>query len=148
LDTSAILGAWIRRFPRDVVPTFWVKFEALIDDGVVVCSSEVLDELERQSDEPLAWLKERKHMIRELTPEVIQAATVLVNEHPILKAGSTKNQADPFVVALAQVEDLVVISDEQPDAKAKQIKIPNLCEKIGLEHVDLFGFARRERWTF
>ena len=48
IDTSAILDAWVRGFPPDVVPGFWVRFEELIDNGQLIATEEVLYELEKK----------------------------------------------------------------------------------------------------
>ena len=48
IDTSAILDAWIRGFPPDVVPGFWERFEELIDIGQLIATEEVLYELKKK----------------------------------------------------------------------------------------------------
>ena len=150
LDTSAILGMFRRRFPPDVVPSFWPKLDGLVREGVGVCIDEVHAELRAQAgDEPETWLAARPGMIRALTPEILRAARGLINAFPVTKPGSTaRNHADPFVVALAQVEGLAVVSDEQSDPSSRLIKIPDLCAKIGVVHHSVFDLARVEGWRF
>lgn len=149
LDTSAILGMFLRRFPPDVVPSFWSKFDAIVGAGEAVCIDEVHNELKAQADTAEKWVAARPHMVRRMTPAIFTAATTLIQKHPIVKATSTKkNHADPFVIALAQVEGLVVVSDEQSDPNSKLIKIPDLCKKLDVPHRGVFDLARDYGWKF
>lgn len=47
--------------------------------------------------------------------------------------------ADAEVIALAKVENRVVVTQEEfhPNPKPKNIKIPNICEDLGVECVKL-----------
>jgi hypothetical protein len=60
IDTSAILDAWRRRYPPDVFPAVWERFDEAIDAGDLGASEEVLLEIEKRDDEVHAWAKARK----------------------------------------------------------------------------------------
>ena len=60
IDTSAILDAWRRRYPPDVFPAVWVRFDEAIDAGDLGGSEEVLLEIEKRDDEVHEWAKARK----------------------------------------------------------------------------------------
>lgn len=150
LDTSAIIGMFRRRFPPDVVPGFWPRFEKLVASGAAVCIDEVHFELKTQGgDEAEKFVAARPQMVRPTTLEILSAVGVLVNAYPIVKPSSTtKNHADAFVVALAQLEGMAVVSDEQSEPKSKLIKLPDLCAKLGIPHLSVFDLARDQGWKF
>ena len=50
IDTSAILDAWRRRYPPDVFPAVWVRFDEAIDAADLGASEEVLLEVEKTFD--------------------------------------------------------------------------------------------------
>ena len=149
LATSAILGMFLRRFPPDVVPSFWTKFDALVGAGGAVCIDQVHAELKKQSDEPEKWVSARQHMVRGMTaPIFARTQTILRAHYPAAHVNAKMSQADPFVVALAVEEQLIVVSDEQSAPTSKVPKIPDLCQRLGVQHRDVFGLARDQGWKF
>ncbi len=149
LDTSAILGMFLRRFPPDVVPSFWTKFDALVAGGGAVCIDLVHGELKVQSDDPERWVAARPQMIRPMSPAVFSRTQAILHAHyPVSHVNSKMSQVDPFVVALAVEERLIVVSDEHSDPKTKVPKIPDLCQRLGVPHRDVFGIARDQGWKF
>lgn len=147
-DTSAIIGAWRRRMPPDVFPSFWVKLDALIQHGDLACNEEVRREIRRKDDEIKAWLDARDHCVHETTAEIWAAAQEITRVFPMLaKAGTTKSEGDPFVIAFARVHGLTVITDEGIGT-GNVVKIPNVCNALQIKWVDLYGLARAEGWRF
>ena len=51
VDTSALIGAWIRHYPPDVFPAVWEQIADGISNGKLRVVSEVYREIEQQSDE-------------------------------------------------------------------------------------------------
>ena len=46
IDTSALLEAYVRRYPPDIVPRLWdEKLDELIEDGTLVAAYDVLEDL-------------------------------------------------------------------------------------------------------
>jgi hypothetical protein len=63
----------------------------------------------------------------------MEVFTEIVNDHPdFMKINSTKSGADPFVVALAEVKDLTVVTYETMAKQNAAPKIPNVCVARGL----------------
>jgi hypothetical protein len=61
---------------------------------------------------------------------------------------STRNRADPFVIALAQVAHATVVTEELPSQKASKVSIPDVCRALEVPCTDVYGFVRAEGWTF
>ena len=56
-----------RRQPLDVFPSLWVKIGELMDDGTIISSQEVYDEIMIGGDDLEKWAKENSVIRLELT---------------------------------------------------------------------------------
>ena len=71
LDTSVFVNSWRRHYPPDAFPTVLERLSGLVSGGGGFASEEVREDLERQDDEVLAWVRERDAMFVS-TDEAIQ----------------------------------------------------------------------------
>lgn len=150
IDTSAIIEGWIRDFPPDVAPHAWMKIEESIDDGVLVASEEVLIELEKKHDKVYEWACKRKHMFIP-TDEKIQEAvrSILRNHKRLIDTRTSRSGADPFVIALALVERLSVVTAENLSSSlGRRPKIPDVCEALGIRWLNMVELFREQAWHF
>ncbi len=63
----------------------------------------------------------------------------------------TKNEADPFVIAHAKADDLIIVTEEKrkgPNCEDKNLSIPNVAEEHGVEVVQFFEYLRHNEWSF
>lgn len=121
----------------------WDKLSELTDAGLIVSPSDVLLELEKQKDDLYEWAKQSPGLFLEPDREVMEVFTEIVNTYPdFMKVNSTKSGADPFVVALAKVKGLVVVTYETAAKKNAAPKIPNVCLDHGLDCVQLVDVLR------
>ena len=58
------------------------------------------------------------------------------------KTGSSSG--DAFLIATAMKYNLIVITEE----KGTQNKIPNICEKYGIQSLNINGLCEKENWSF
>jgi hypothetical protein len=149
VDTSAIIEGWIRDFPPDVAPHAWMQIEESIDDGVLVASEEVLIELEKKHDKVYKWACQRKHMFVPTDEKIQEAAkSILRNHKKLIDARKNRSGADPFVIALAVVKRLTVVTAENPSVNPEKPKIPNVCEALGIRWLNMVELFREEGWHF
>jgi hypothetical protein len=147
-DTSAFLQCWARFYPRDVFPGLWDKLAGMLDRGEIVCPDEVLRELSKQEDELYKWLKEKPAVFLELDERIQDAASAILADHPyIAKEFARRTHADPFVVAVAQVHGLAVVTQEDRGSESKP-RIPYVCDDLSIPCTDVIGFIREAGWTF
>jgi len=107
VDTSSILDAWRRYYPPDIFPALWTNLDQLITSGSLRATDEVRIELERKDDEVLAWTAGRVGFFVELDNRIQRTVTNILSRHPkLLDTRSNRSGADPFVIALAQIENL------------------------------------------
>jgi predicted nucleic acid-binding protein len=149
IDTSALIEAWQVDYPIENFPGFWNRMEELIETGRLVAPDEVLREMTKRSDELHAWLEARKQMFRELIePVQIEAAAVLAKYPRLVGERKFRTSADPFVIALARVEGLRIITDEKPTGSLQRPNIPDVCTDLGMPPCwPIIGLIRAEKWV-
>lgn len=149
IDTSALIAAWQERYPPENFPAFWRRIDDLIETSRLTAPIEVLRETERRSDELHAWLAARKDMFRELDDEIqIEAAKVLAQFPRLVGERRLRTSADPFVIALARVSRLQVVTEEKPTGAAQRPNIPDVCTALGMPScMGLLDLIRAERWV-
>ncbi|NOG74031.1 DUF4411 family protein [Roseicella sp. DB1501] len=148
VDTSALIAAWQERYPIENFPRFWERLDAFIAEGCLVSPDEVLRETGKRSDELHAWLKVRGSMFRELAePIQIEAAQVLARFPRLVGERKLRTSADPFVIALAKVEGLPILTEEKPTGNTNRPNIPDVCSALGVRTMSLLEVIRAERWV-
>src|SRR5439155_8600777 len=61
-------------------------------------------------------------------------------------------EADAYVIALAQGHDGIVVTQETPASEKRNPRrthfIPDVCRDLGIPCINLLGLIRREGWRF
>jgi hypothetical protein len=148
IDTSAILDGRKRYYPKDVFPTVWKRLDYLIMGGRLLATEEVLRELEKQDDDVYSWVKAREsRMVVPIDgPTQVEVSTILKTYPKLVREQRNRNQADPFVIALARVVNGVVVSGEKRRSLINP-KIPDVCHDMGITHMELVDVFRREGFS-
>lgn len=149
IDTSSLIAAWQERYPIENFPPFWDKMDAIIAAGRLISPVEVLNETKKRSDELHTWLKARPAMFRELDDAVqIEAANVLAQFPRLVGERKLRTSADPFVIALARVEHLQLVTDEKPTGNLSRPNIPDVCTALGmLPSIGILELIKSEKWV-
>jgi hypothetical protein len=121
----------------------------LITAGRLTAPVEVLRETGRRSDELHAWLNARKEMFRELEAAIqIEAANVLARFPRLVGERRLRTSADPFVIALARVAQMQIVTEEKPQGTLQRPNIPDVCTALGMRPcMGLLELIRAERWV-
>ena len=151
-DTNSfrVLGNY---YPQQF-PAFWEKFNRAVAIGKIASVKEVYRELGFQVHHIhlLNWVEDQKDIF--LLPNAVEMRFVseifsvshfltLVNQRSLLEGLPC---ADPFIIAKAKFIDGCVVTEEK--WKQNAAKIPNVCDRFGIDYTNLQGFMERERWTF
>jgi hypothetical protein len=149
IDTSAILHAWRRSYPPEVFPALWEKLNELVDRGELLASQEVLFELERKDDDVYRWARERRRMFVPTDEDVQRVVQDILRDYPgLVDPKRERSGADPFVVAVARVKGCTVVTNERPTTSPTRVKIPTVCQALGIRCLDLLQFIREKGWVF
>lgn len=149
LDTSALIGAWQRKYPPEVFPSLWENLDRLGEAGELFVPEEVFDELRRRDDELHEWVSARTaNLVVATSRPVFLAVRSILHDHPKLTmTGTGRGRADPFVIAEAQIRGCPVVTEERGGSQQKP-RIPHVCTVLGVSSIDVLDLIRAEGWTF
>ena len=150
IDTSAILDLWDRWYPPDIFPAVWKRIEDLIGNDKLSAPEDVRIELSKIDDDLFAWAQNRDPMFEQLDVPTQEAVREIISQYPGLAAERKgKQRADVFVIALAQIKGCIVVTGELPDVNpVTPRKMPDVCDALGIESMNITQVFREESWTF
>lgn len=146
IDTSAFSKSWHRHYEPDHFPSLWVEFDKSISSGLFVIPETVYDELLFQKDALSNWIKARKSKLIIPTDGAFLAEVARIsNLYPKLcQHTKDKEVADPYVVALAKIHNLIVVTEEG----GKKFKIPDVCLREAITCQPFATTIRQLGWRF
>lgn len=143
-DTSA----WLDIEPLPRRDAIWSAIRSLTDEGRIVTCAQVVTELR---DDPIYLTR-----IKPIEPALLAGDSNGADPSYLLRVGKitwdfpgmckargSKTLADPYVVALAQMENYTVVADESMRGR-KNRKIPGVCAKLGIRCINLTKFIAAE----
>lgn len=135
--------------PIDVYPSVWNKIGELMDDGTIISSQEVYEEILVGDDYLSTWAKQRQKYFLP-TDEKIQIVVrdILSRYRGLVEGGKKRNNADPFVIAVAQLNKCTVVSEEAKSNNSDSPKIADVCEYLGITCINFVTFSREMKITF
>lgn len=147
------LSTLYRNYYRGRFPSLWAKFDVIVDDGRLLSTREVLNEINDSSLETLRdWAKAHGEIFATPTAEegtfVAQIFAVKhfqqnIEQKKLYKGGYN---ADPFIVAKAAVIKGTVVTMEHHAPHSA--KIPNICKHFDIICLSLEEFMEAEGWEF
>lgn len=148
LDSDAIINAW-RDYPIENFPKIWEWIEKMGNEGVLGLSEVVFKELEKGGDECFDWFRKRKHAFVVSNDATVQKELQrLVNSYSNFGLVTGKNEGDPYVVALAIVNDCLVVTNESMSNNMNGPKVPDVCNAEGIKWIKFVDVIRREGIRF
>jgi hypothetical protein len=130
----------------------WKIFENKLNRKEFIVSKEVIKELNIKDDGIVDWLKKFPDSIIETNEDVQDKLVEIMNNYPKwIDPQSTKNLADPFVIAVAKTYKCKLITQERYNfhmdnninyavENQHKLKIPNICKLENIEYFDLVTF--------
>lgn len=134
-DTSAFLNGWRHHLFPDTFPSVWELIDAAMTDGRIIAPREVLTELTHKDDEVAAWAKERADLFVEASELVQRRAGEIYSLFP---NPGLRDQADPFVIAEAELSGYVVVTYEGQSFSGVPTKnwarsMPGICQHLRVD---------------
>lgn len=144
IDTSALINWWVEDYSPDVFPGLVPKLEELIAEGRLRAVRSVKDEL--ADGELRKWCMAQASFFLEEDDAVQERVGQLMATYQNPKKPRGIDKADPFVVALADINGWQVVSAERGGSLENNPNIPTVCNAIGVTHMRFFEMLRQEGW--
>ena len=142
----------------DICPGFWEWLEVMREAGRVASIKRVLGELSDQDDSLSTWASARDSWFlpdNDLMANSLPAITAWVynqrwNSRDKYTLSATAQffstvAADLFLVAYAKGNGLTLVTQEAPCNGPAQVKIPTVCNGVGVLCINLTDMLRAER---
>lgn len=130
------------------MPSLWLRLDEIIKSGELIASEEVFHDLEQKEDDLHAWVKKRKNMLVDITDEIQEKVTIIMEEFPkFVDERTRKSFADPFVIATAMVTDTIVVTGESGGTASKP-KIPFVCDHYEVSWISTIELIEHHEWQF
>lgn len=147
IDTSAMIDAGLRNYPVDLFPALWKKIDGLVAAGRLKAPPMLIEELSKQDEAWKDWVYQRQSaIIVQPDNDFIANMKHVVRTYTQLGADATKLTGDPFFITLALTKGQILLTSEKPGKGP--VKIPVVCNALGVTTINLLGLMRRESWTF
>ncbi len=151
IDTSSVVNLHRWR-PARSHPKAWRRLSGLIDDDRLIAPRAVLGELGNRDDALRLWARRNKAMFKRHTAEIVRRVGTIVNRYTdLVDVNSPEDNADPFVVALAEeestlIEKIIVVTDEK--FAPGRTRIPHVCQAFGLRYLTVHQLFLFGGWPF
>ena len=142
-----------RYYPTDVFETILQKVDELIEAGRFLAPALVNEELDAVGTNQLSqWAKNRSNMWIP-NDEIFAETMAIQSQFPgLLDPKAEYEEADAYIIGLAQQRDGIVVTSETPAAEKRRARreffIPDVCRELGVPCINFLGLARREGWKF
>lgn len=151
-DTSAFINTARRYHPIDVFRSLWERIDELIGEGRLLVAMQVHEEISRRKDDLSRWLSvpsRKAAVFIEADKEIQLAQKAILDRYPKWTFTVRSSRwADPWVVATAQVKDLIVVHYESRTGSPDHPSIWRACDDLGLKQMPFIDLLRKEGWTF
>lgn len=153
VDSNSFMDWQARYYPVDVFPGLVTKMNHLIEHQRISAPALVQEELQKVGTPDLVkWINHHKKIIVP-TKDILQQALKIQNQFPgLLDPKAEFEEADAYVIALAQMRDGIVVTQETSATEkrkpARPLYIPDVCRELGVTCISILGLMRRENWQF
>ena len=147
LDANVLIQAWQKYYSPKLCPDYWSVLNELGKQDRIFLPEMVYEEITRTEDELAVWLKESeipKYKMDGPVTEALRSIYAANSAHQTL-VDNTKSRslADPWVIAHAMKEKATVVTKEEKVTATNtvKIKIPNVCENMGVRWINDYQFV-------
>lgn len=154
IDTSSLLAMMNsgEKYDKEVFKKLWNDFLVLCADGKVISHIEVHKEIIGGGiKNQIAWVKSYKQIFQDYNlPDEANVIREIGSKGRdfefFLQQRKTKSvHADPWLVAQAKVENLILINEESVDSPKR---IPQVSNAMGVRSINILGLIQEEGWSY
>ncbi len=149
LDANVLIHGWQDYYSPKLCPEYWDVLNQLGDRGTIFIPAMVQEEIVRTDDDLSHWLQGSRIPVHQIDGPVTECLQTIYSKNPVhrLLVDNTRYRslADPWVIAHAIHENAVVVTKEEniTAANSSKIKIPNVCENMGVQCINDFQMLGR-----
>lgn len=146
LDANVLIQAWQKYYNPKFCPDYWEVLIELGKQNRIFIPELVFEEITRTEDKLSKWLKSSKIPIEKISEPVNKSLKTIYLTNPVHKSlvdnTKARSLADPWVIAHAINENAIVVTKEEKVTalSSKRIKIPNVCDNMGVKWINDFQF--------
>lgn len=159
LDSNVFIQAARTFYAFDIAAPFWEGLLSYAEAEILCSIDKVKDELKTGKDLLSDWASNEfnDYFVSTKDNDIIQQYGLIVQwaQSQTQYKTTAKNEfmqadyADPWVIAFAKVNDLIIVTQESLNREIKnKIPIPNVCEAFDVEYCDLMQLLRDQGFKF
>lgn len=150
VDTNIFIRSY-HEMPMDIWETFWKRITEAANAGLLFSITAVKEEIEKGNDTLKQWIKENlpSNFFFKLDDDILQCyqeTQEWAAAQPHFKETAREDfaiLADAFLIAAAKSKGATLITYEKSDMNSrKRVKIPDVCQALGVPYCDLNAFLR------
>ena len=152
VDTNVLMDWQARYYPTDIFKSLVPRIDSLVAQGRFFAPDLVKEELGVVGTVELSGWADARDAVWVSTAELLAAALAIQGRFPGLRDPKAEfEEADAYVIALAQLRNGIVVTQETSAAEKRNPRrpmfIPDVCREMGVPCVSLLGLMRREGWV-
>ena len=153
LDANVLIQAWQKYYSPELCPDYWKLLSELGKSQIIFLPEMVSEEITRTEDDLAKWLKGSGIPVHKMD-EPVTLFLKKIYETPahrlLVDNVKQRSLADPWVVAHALKENACVVTKEEKitAANSNKIRIPNVCENMGIRSINDFQFLQEVNIQF
>lgn len=146
LDANVLIQAWQKYYNPRFCPDYWNILIELGKRDKIFIPELVYEEIIRTEDDLTKWLKASKITIKKITEPVTICLQKIYAADPLhrnlVDNINGRSLADPWVIAHSIHEISIVVTKEEKiiALNSKRIRIPNVCDNMGVRWINDFQF--------
>ncbi|SRR5258705_13222594 len=153
IDANVLIQAWQKYYSPKFCTDYWKILSDLGKQGIIFIPQTVSEEIIKTDDDLATWLKQSGIPVHEIDSVVTKCLQDIYAKDPVHKylVDNTKQRslADPWVIAHAIKANACVVTKENKElASTTRIKIPNVCDNMGVLWIDDFKFIEELKLRF
>lgn len=142
--------------PRDIFEGFWHELGKQLISGAAILHQTVFDELKRRKDPLVEWVESLEGVrVMPATNETLERYLEVCNwadsqsyNTLALREFKAETRADAWLCAEALASGLTLVTYEVSSNSPNKVKIPNVCEGLGIRCISGFDFMRAQGFHF
>lgn len=147
LDANVFMQAKNLHYGFDFCPAFWEWLVAQNTKKRLFSIEKVAAEIAVGKDDLSIWAKQRGRSFFQ-EPDLLLLASLSTVSQWVMSQSYQPAAADYYLVAHALAYDHVVVTHEVPSSGVKKIKIPNVCNGLGVKCMTPYEMLRVEQAKF